>query len=470
MSIKVSIMAEGKMQDPIAKLEENNQHPITKKERYLRIFAKWFISPIFALGSGVVIAVAASGLPFIATLALPWTICILSSIFIAETLIYFYFLKDSVPDTLVDIFIKDTFDGLTPIKKFLLALGLIVALGGAFAQAGLTFTSTTTALTAIFGLFGATAPPALAFIVSLFLAAIGFIAIYGVLVKWISKAIREDAHLKFWNFLKEIFTRDLEKPLLQQVLEGIFKLLFTSIIVTLTLIGTIAVVGTMYDGLYSALESIPHASLYACEITGIISAYVFMGSSRLAWVLQSTCSVFSTLGELCGRMIFNAIDSINKILNSQSANDEAPNEVQLDNSQPKDNDIGQKTPTNPQITEQNTESTKEEETCVDKVLFFLTSLGNLLICLIHGVSYGALAESGGGELWDEIMTKMHVPLEPEVMQEVANEMALWAGTGMALGIGAQAAGVLKPFEKPEKCNKSEGSKSPALVLDKTMKL
>ena len=128
-------------------------------EQLLRSIGKWFITPFFALGSGLITTVATSTFPFISALAFPWLIPILVGIFIAETMVSVYLFKDSVPDTLTGIFVHNIFKDLTPIKKILLGLGIFSALAGGLALAALTFMSGTAALAGVLAFISVAVPP-----------------------------------------------------------------------------------------------------------------------------------------------------------------------------------------------------------------------------------------------------------------------------------------------------------------------
>ena len=259
----------------------------TLKERRLRIFGKWFITPIYAIGHGLITTVAASGVVWLASLTLPWLIPILIAIFLAETLVSIYLFKDSVPETLVNIFLHNIFEGLSRPKQILLAMGLISAAGGGVALAALVYTSGMNAFTSILALFSISAPPVVLMITAGFLAAVAFFALSSLLIKWIRYAIKNDIHKKIAEFFQEILVRDPKKLLAQQILEGVFKLLFVFGIIAITVIGTIATLGTMQKGLFAFLALIPSANLLACKISSIIIAYALMGSSRLPWILQT---------------------------------------------------------------------------------------------------------------------------------------------------------------------------------------
>lgn len=126
----------------------------------LKGFGKWFITPFYAIGSAIITTVAISLLPWISALSLPLLIFILTSVFLAESTVTIYQLKDAVPDTLIGLFgAKDIFNHLTRNQKILLGLGIFSALGSGLALAALTYTSGITAIAAVLGLFSIAFPP-----------------------------------------------------------------------------------------------------------------------------------------------------------------------------------------------------------------------------------------------------------------------------------------------------------------------
>lgn len=263
-------------------------------EQRLRLFGQWFVTPTFAIGSGLITAVAFSSISIIAGLALPWLIPTLALVFLAESAISIYLFKNSVPETLVAIFIESIFADLTPLKKAILGLGIFSAFGGGLALGALTYTSGVTAISAVLGLLSISCPP-IGIAVAALLGIVGFIAFSSLLIKWIAKAVKTDIHLQIINYFKNILIRDMNKPLAQQILEGVFKLTFTFAIFALTIIGTIATLATMQKGLIQFLSLIPNANLLAVKIASGIISYGLMGGARLPWALSSVCSVFHLL-------------------------------------------------------------------------------------------------------------------------------------------------------------------------------
>lgn len=388
-------------------------------ERLIRWFGKWCVTPSFAIGSGVITTVAVSSISVIAGLSLPWLIPILLFVFVAESTISVYLFKDAVPDTLAAVFIHDIFNDLSPVKKILLCLGIFAAVGGGFALAALTYTSAVAAVTAILGLFSVACPP-VGIAVAAILAIVGFIAFTSLLVKWISTAIKNDMHIQALNFFKEIFTRDESKPLSQQILEGVFKLTFTAAIIAVSIVGTIATLGTMQKGLVEFLSLIPSANVLAVKIASGVIAFGLMGVARLPWALQSVCSVFSWLGEKAGQGIYLIACEIGKQL------DMYDDEIELSNL----NANGQ-----------------DDALCETIV----TPLLKTSAAIVHGLSFGAIAQSGGGKVLSEMMTDMQFPMDASTTDLVGQITSLATGTLMAIGIGAYSI-----FATPKKqANKNE---------------
>lgn len=373
-------------------------------ETRLRRFGRWFIAPFYAIGSGVITTVAFAGIAVIASLPLWWLIPILAGVFLAETAVSIFLFKDPVPNTLVALFINGIFTGLSPIKKIILGFGIFAALGGGLALGALTYTSGVVAMGAVLGLASLSFPPfAIAF--AAVLAVVAFVAFTGLLVDWIKKAIEKDIHLVIIDFFKKIFTRDESKSLTQQILEGSFKLFFTLAIVAITVIGTIATLGTMHKGLIKFLSLIPNANMLAVKISGGIIAYALMGIARLPFIMQSVCSVFSFLGEKLGLGIYRAGCAIGNALGLYSP-PAAPEEISVN---------------------ENTQSSS------------LKSIGIALLkgsaVLVHGVAFGALAKSGGGEVISDIMTDMHIPLDPVTIDTAGQVTSMVTGGMMAGGVG-----------------------------------
>ena len=383
---------------------------VTQKELWLRRLGTWVVVSGYSVGTGIITAVAASGLAFLAPLALPWLIAILIGVFLGETVVCIYLLKDTVPDTLVDLLLNDPFADLSRPKQILLALGLFSALGAGLAMGGLTYISGVTAIASAFAVIGIAAPPiALILIASLF-AIIVFFAIATLLFKWISVAIKKDFHLQIRDFFKEIFTRDEKKFLAQQILEGTFKLLFTFAIVAITIVGTIAMLGSMNRGLLSLLALIPNANLLACTIASSIIAYALTGISRLPWALRSVCVVFAKLGEMVGYAFFCAGNFIVHALNKLMLPTATLNIQTIENEEIK---------VNPE----------------NEIVLAASNIIKFLAMTIHGLCLGALAQNDGQVLSD-IMTDLRFPLAPDAIQQTGEISATVADGIMAIGIAA----------------------------------
>lgn len=377
---------------------------ISIREKRLRLFGRWFITPFFAIGSGMITTVAFSSIAIIASLALPWLIPILALVFLAESAISIYLFKDSVPDTLSAIFITGIFKELSPIKKVLLSLGLFSALGGGLALGALTYTSGVTAISAVLGLASIAFPP-FAIALAAVLGIVGCIAFASLLIKWISTAIKTDIHLQVIDFFKKMFTRDESKSLTQQILENIFKGLFTFSIIAVSIIGTIATLGTMQKGLIQFFSLIPQANLLAVKISSGIIAFGLMGIARLPWALQSVCSVFSLLGEMVGRLVYRVGCSVGSkmgVYTYPEAALAASNENTSDSSSWKSISI---------------------------------TLLKVSAVVVHGVSFGALAKSGGGKVISDLMTDLHFPLDATTIEAVGEGASMVTGGMMAAGIG-----------------------------------
>jgi hypothetical protein len=353
----------------------------TNLEKKLKFFGRWIVTPFYAIGSGTLTTVAVSSLSFIAGLALPYLIPILAVIFLAETIVSIYFFKDSVPETLSNLFVTNIFKNLSPIKRILLGIGLFSALGAGLSLGALTFTSGTVAVAAILGLASLSCPP-VGMAIAGILALVGFIAITSLFIKWISNAIKNDIHKQIAAFFKTQFTRDRDKYLVQQILEVGFKFLFTSVFILLATVGTIATLGTMNKGLTTFLALIPNANLLAVKISGGIISYGLMGIARLPFVLHSLCSLTTKLGETVGKALFKAGQTL---------------AIKLGIYHPPH--MGDET-NNPQ-----------EETHIDTKKVF-GSIGKLIVIMAHSVSFGVLAKTGGGAVLSNIITDSKIPLPP----------------------------------------------------------
>jgi len=373
-------------------------------ERRLRRFGKWLVSPFFSIGSGVISTVAVSSLGFVAALSLPWTLLLLGFVFLAETAVSIYLFKDSVPDTFVELFIKNPFNGLSSRKKFLLSLGLLCALGGGFTIAALTFTSGMTAITVTLGLISISIP-GLNVIVAGILAVFGFIAITSLFTRWLSAAIKNNIHLQIKNYFCTLFTRDPTKSMTQQTLEVGFRLLFVFSIVLLTIIGSIATLGTFKNGLNAFLNLIPAADSLATLIASSIISYSLTGLARLPMAMQSASTVFDHIGRFVGRLLYK----IGVLLTPRHCNDP------------------QFVPGTPQVLPSQAPTLPTSK---------VSTSAKIGATLIHGFSFGALARSGGGAVLSETMTSLHFPISEADTQTVGQIGSMVSGGIMAAGIAA----------------------------------
>lgn len=392
----------------------------TLKELWLRRFGKWVIVSGYSIGTGIITAVAASSLAFLSALALPWLIPILIAIFLAETFVCIYLLKDAVPDTLVDLLLNNPFADLSRPKQILLGLGLFSALGAGVAMGGLTYVATATTIASIFAVMSVAAPPVALILIGSVFALIAFFAATTLLFKWISIAIKKDFHLQILEFFKEIFTRDENKLLAQQILEGTFKLLFTFAIIAITIVGTIATLGSMNKGLMTFLTLIPNANILACKIASAIIAYALMGISRMPWALRSVCVVFSKLGEMVGYGIFRIGSFMAAILDIHALPTAEPLSLE----------------TEPLSVQTETQATKTSLT--DKIYLVASYIAKFLATLVHGFCLGALAQDGGAEVLSDAMTDLHFPLAPDAIQETGETTAILTGVIMSAALGAAA--------------------------------
>lgn len=370
----------------------------TSKNSWL-VFGKFFVTPIFAVGSGIITTVSVSLLSFVAALPLVWLVILLSAVFISETIISIYLFKKSVPETLISVFSnRDIFKGLSTHKKILLALGMFSALGGGLALGALTYTSGVVAINTVLDLMG------LSFLhvsigLSAILALVGFIAFSSLLIKWISVAIKNDAHKKMIAFFKETTEQDATKTNAQRVLEKSFKTVFVVVVVLVTVVGTIATLGTMQKGLIATFLLVPEANPSAAVVTAGVIAFGLMGVARLPWALQSVCGFFAKMGESVGYYIYKAGCRICGISTEQAS---------LPENQPK------------------------QESQVAKPL---TSMGKISAVLIHGFSFGAIAKNGGGEVIRNLLMDTHLVTSYTAAENIGQIASLSAGALMAIGIG-----------------------------------
>lgn len=353
---------------------------IPESELYLRRFGKWFITPAFAFGSGVISVAACYFLPFFASLSFPFLIIILSGVFIAEFAVHVAFFKDSVPDTLVDIFINDIFEGLSPKKKILLGIGLVIALGGGLALAGLIFNSVQFILLG----FSTATPLGVLIPIGGFLAIVALFAYTSLLTKYIARAIKDNLHETIARFFKEIFTRNEKIPLTQQVFEGFFQLLFLTFILLVTIIGTISLLGTMQKHLLKFFMLIPKANELACKIASFAIIYGLTGPARLPFALKSVCSIFSRLGKITGYLIYRTGLFLFEVLNNLFVNSfaDARNLIA-------ENGIAY------------LDDVKKGCEISDSVKIILFKLGAMII---HGLSFGALAKDAGTAVLEDTLS------------------------------------------------------------------
>jgi hypothetical protein len=375
----------------------------TNLEKKLKFFGRWIVTPFFAIGSGMLTTVAVSSLSFIAGLALPYLIPILAVIFLAETIVSFYFFKDSVPKTLSNLFVSNIFKNLSPTKRILLGIGLFSALGAGLSLGALTFTSGTVAVAAILGVVSLSCPP-VGMAIAGILALMGFIAITSRFAEYIVNAIENDIHKQIAAFFKTQFTRDPNKYLVQQILEVGFKFLFTSTFILLATVGTIATLGTMNKGLTTFLALIPKANLLAVKIAGGIISYGLMGIARLPLVLESLCSLSTKLGEAVGKALFKAGQAL-------AIKSGIHHPLRVDD---KTN--------NPQV-----------ETNIDVKNVF-GSIGKIIVIMAHSVSFGVLARTGGGAVLSKIITDLNTPLSPGTIVKVAEVSSMVSGGSLQAGL------------------------------------
>jgi len=392
---------------------------MSESERRLRSAGKWFVTPFFAIGSGLITTVAVASISVIAGLALWWLIPILGFVFLAETAVSIYLFKDSVPDTLAAIFIDGIFKDLSTIKKCILSIGIFAALGGGMALGALTYTSGVTAITAVLGLASLSCPP-LAIALASALAIVGFIAFSCLLVKWISTAIKTDMHMQVIDYFKNMFTRDESKSLAQQILENAFKIIFTTTIILISIVGTIATLGTMQKGLINFLGLIPAANMLAVKISSGVIAYGMMGVARLPWALQSVCGVFSQLGEMLGRGIYNLGCKIGVAVGVYSP--EVSTSIDLD---------------------ENIESNNDLKTI--GIIALKTTAA-----IVHCLSFGALAKDGGGRVLTDVMSQLHLPASSAALDTAGQVASMASGSAMSLGIAGYSL-----FAKPDHHHKNE---------------
>jgi hypothetical protein len=373
----------------------------TTREKHLHYFGKWIVTPLFSIGSGIISTVATSGLSIVASISQPWLSLFLTSVFLAETTVWIYLFKESVPETLITIFAKNMFSGLSNLKKALIAFGLFCSLGGGFALGGLTYMSGIKAITAMLNLISVSLPLITSITASI-LGVFGFIAISSLFAKWISSSIINNSHLQIKQFFNDLFTRDENKLLSQQLFEGFFKLLFISVMIGLTIIGTIATLGTVQKGLNAFLNLAPRANQATTRIASSIIAYGMMGIARLPLAIQSVSVVAANLGEKIGYALFRIGSTVTQTLGISHPLPAPALALTLP---------------------------LQQET-------LLSTTAKIGALGIHGFSFGALAESGGSAVLSDVMTALDFPLTPESIKTVGHVAAMASGGAMSVGIAA----------------------------------
>lgn len=384
----------------------------------LRKFGKWVVTPFYAIGSSVITTVAVSALPWLAGLALPILIPILAAAFLAEGAVAAYLFKDSVPETLIAVFgARNIFKGLSTKQKIVLGLGMFAALGGGLSLAALTYTSGVTAIAAVLGLCSVAFPP-IGIAVAGVLAVVAFVALSSLFVKWIAHAIKTDIHKQVAEFFKKIFTRDPSISLAQQALEGFFKVFFTVSIVAITIVGTIATLGTMQKGLTAFLGLIPSANQLACQVAAGIIAFGLMGSARLPLVMQSVCTVFSKIGEFVGNSIYKAGAG-----------------------------LGLFPPVKPQPALVDAANIAAKPSENKKSGSWFSTIAKVSAVLLHGISFGALAKSGGAAVITDIVKETHISTTTSTAVDIGQTASMVSGGLMAGGIAGFTLFLPKPVPK-----------------------
>lgn len=416
-----------------------NQEEADKQHAGLRKFGRWFITPFYAIGSSVITTVAVSALSLLAGLSLPILIPILAAVFLAEGAVAAYLFKDSVPETLIAVFgARNIFKDLSRKQKIILGLGMLCALGGGLSLAALTYTSGVTAVAAVLALFSVACPP-VGIAVAGILAAVAFVALSSLFVKWIAHAIKTDIHKQVGEFFKKIFTRDPSVPLEQQALEGFFKVLFTFSIVAITIVGTIATLGTMQKGLTAFLGLIPSANQLACKVAAGIIAFGLMGSARLPLVMQSVCTVFAKIGEFVGNSIYKAGAGLGLFTAAKPE---------------------------PAIVDAANDAAKSTETETKKSGSWLSTIAKVGAVLLHGVSFGALAKSGGAAVITDIVEKTHISTTTTTAVDIGQTASMASGGLMAGGIAGFTLFLPKPASKTKQQveEKTVEPSTPVVVL------
>jgi len=376
----------------------------TALEREWRWAGRKFITPLYAIGSSTATTVAVGGVAFIAGLALPALIPILAAVFIAEAAINIYIYKDALPETFVSLFVKDFFLPLkreTPFsakEKIVLGAGLGCAVIGGVGWGAFTGFSIFKASLAIMALIGFSFPP-VGIILGAFLGIVAFVAFSGLLTKWIKSAIENNILMQMVNFFKALFTRT-DKPLGQELLEKGFKSLFVLAILALTVVGTIATLGTVQAHVNTVFTLlIQGADKYATFIASSAITFGFMCVARLPFVVHHACKFFARIGEAVGRFIFK----IGAVVAEEF--------------------FGYKpVPVAAPPAEEKPSSKWGTAAKVGALLVF-------------SFSHGALAQSEGGAKISGLLEKMDTPLSPETRDILGEQASIGSGGLMATGIG-----------------------------------
>lgn len=372
-----------------------------KKKRWLTGFGLYFIVPVFSIGAGIITTVFVGQLLF-SSLTLPWLITFLAIAFTAEAAVAFYFYKDSVPEALIQIFLGDLFKDLNSLQKIILVLGLLSILGGGFAFVALMYTSGMTAFTTVFSLMGVSVAPALITSIAIFFAVLGGFAFSSLLLKWVVVAIKDNVHQQIAKFFQEMFARDEKKLLAQQILEVSCKLLFLLLVISIAVVGTIALLATMQIKLCAFLLLLPNADPFACQIASSVIVFGLASISRLPWKLRALCTVFIKLGEWIGYGIFRLglwIATTLKCYTLPEAQKiETPDPIVL--------------------------TVREGASYTAKAI----------AAVVHGFNVGSLGESGGGALLADVITHADTSLPPETAEKIGQGIAMATSGLMATTI------------------------------------
>lgn len=387
-------------------------NPLLEKENRWRWFGRHIITPAYAIGSSTITTVAVAGVSFIAGLPLLFLIPFLSAVFIAEAIINIYLYKDAVPKTLIDLFVKKFFQDsagkdLSAAQKTWIGIGFFAALSGGIAVGALAFLSIGKAVGVILGLAGAACPP-LGIALGVMLGIVACIAFTSLLTKWIKSAVEEKIHLQVGQFFKNLLTRT-DKPLVQEILEKVFKTLFAIGIFAITIVGTIATLGTIEKGLNRALLLIPTANKLATKIASSIMTFVLLGIARLPFVLTHVCKFFARIGEHVGQGIYKLGSAIGQKC------------------------FGYK----PATPKPETNTIPVETNSIETNSRFKTT-AKIGALLVFSFSHGALAQSEGGKVISQILDGMNTSLSPDALTTAGQDSSLISGALMASGIGGYA--------------------------------